>query len=110
MVNNMNFKVNYNINQLNRRIILQQLTYDNENSCKIWTTVEILWAKIELIHNTITTNHETIENKNQLLITIRKNSEVNKNMRIVYNEIVLYIKHIDDFDKKYTKIYCEETI
>ena len=106
----MNFKVNYNINQLNKRIIIENLTHNTENDCKIWQTVDVLWAKIELINNSIITNHGVVEGKNQLLITIRKNNNIDKNMRIVYNEIVLYIKYIDNLNNYYTKLYCEEII
>ena len=70
----------------------------------------IMGAKIELINNSIITNHEVVEGKNQLLITIRKNNDIDKNMRIVYNEIILYIKYIDNLNKYYTELYCEEII
>lgn len=49
-----------------------------------------------------------LENKNVYRVIIRKFTVIDKDMRIKFNNLLLYIKHINILDNNYITLTCEE--
>jgi hypothetical protein len=89
------------LNDLNKKIRLEKL--DNGD----WVLEKYVWGKIEVGVNTLNAEHGILENKNSYSIVVRNFTKVDKSMRFVYKNAILYIKHIDNMDVNYLKIFCE---
>jgi head-tail adaptor len=73
-----------------------------------WVLARYSWGKIEVVSNAMTAEHGALENRNLYAVTLRNFNQIDKTMRIVYREKVLYIRHIDNTDPYCLKILCEE--
>jgi hypothetical protein len=90
------------LNDLNRKIRLEKFCDS------YWVLEKYVWGKIEVGANILGAEHGILENKGFYNVIIRNFVKVDKSMRFVYKNMVLYIKHIDDMDTSYLKIFCEE--
>lgn len=101
----------YKINELNKLLNLEQneIIFDlNNNKIEQWVVIKKIWAKVENVTNNLVTNHDILENKNFYNVIIRNVKNIDLNMRFVYKNVILYIKHFDKLDKSFLKIQCEE--
>jgi SPP1 family predicted phage head-tail adaptor len=101
------------INEINRKIELQELRKTSDGAggfISEWVTIKHIWGSIQIISNTQNTKFSTLEAKATHLITIRKNSIINLNIRFVYNNDVYNIKYLDNLDKYFMDIICEKVI
>jgi head-tail adaptor len=92
------------LNDLNKKIRVER----PENGS--WLLEKYVWGKIETGSNLLSTEHGVLENKNFYNIIIRNFINIDKYMRFIYKNTVLYIKHIDNMDRDFLKVFCEELI
>lgn len=101
----------YKTNDLNKKIELQELTKIDDGAGGFiteWESVKYLWAKVELLANLSNKNFEVLELKASHLIVVRKLNNIDNNMRFAYNDNIYVIKYINNLDKYFTEIICEQ--
>lgn len=98
-----------NIGDLKHRITIQQFTTTvNENAFEVedWINYKTIWASISNLHGREYFQAAAVQAEKTVKFTIRYNSSINTDMRIVFNSKKYDIKFIDNikYENKFMEI------